>query len=144
MKQRSPIAVFLLGLITFGLYSWYWLVKTKGEMNKLGETIPTAWVWLIPFVSIWWMWKYSEGVEHVTGEKLGGVLTFVILYLLGIIGHAIVQNSFNQIVSDTPSVSAPLNQPVYATQSIASQPVAENTDEPIITPPTTPVGPSSY
>ena len=85
MKQRSPIAVFLLGLITFGLYSWYWLVKTKGEMNKLGETIPTAWVWLIPFVSIWWMWKYSEGVEHVTGEKLGGVLTFVILYLLGII-----------------------------------------------------------
>ena len=43
MKHRSPIAVFLLPLITFGIYSIYWKVKTKGEMNEKGAQIPTAW-----------------------------------------------------------------------------------------------------
>ena len=143
MKQRSPIAVFLLGLITGGLYSWYWIVKTKGEMNKLGEKIPTAWVWLIPFVSIWWLWKYSEGVEHVTGEKLSAVLTFVLLFLLGIIGHAIVQDSFNKIIAVAPTMSVPFDQPIVASQPIVSQPVVENTEEPTMMPPTTPDGPSS-
>jgi hypothetical protein len=97
MKKRSPIAVFLLGFVTIGFYSWYWAVKTKGEMNKLGEKIPTAWIWLIPIVgSIWWYWKYSEGVEHITHEKINGVLAFVVLYLLGGIGQAIVQDAFNK------------------------------------------------
>jgi hypothetical protein len=106
MQQRSPIAVFLLPFITFGIYSWYWAVKTKGEMNKLGEDIPTAWIWLIPFVGgIWWLWKYSEGVEHVTREKLSGVLAFVVLILLGHIGQAIVQNSFNKITGSVPTAT---------------------------------------
>lgn len=47
MKQRSPIAVLLLPFVTLGIYSWYWAVKTKGEMNSLGESVPTAWIWLI-------------------------------------------------------------------------------------------------
>jgi hypothetical protein len=98
MKHRSPIAVLLLPFITFGIYSWYWAVKTKGEMNKLGEHIPTAWIWLIPIVgAIWWYWKYAEGVEHVTSEKFNGVLAFVVLWLLGMIGQAIIQDSFNKI-----------------------------------------------
>lgn len=98
MQQRDPIAVFLLGLVTGGLYSWYWAVKTKGEMNKMGESIPTAWIWLIPFVGvIWWYWKYAEGVEHVTNEKLSGVLAFILLYLLNIVGQAILQDYFNKI-----------------------------------------------
>jgi len=98
MKHRSPIAVFFLGLITLGLYSWYWAVKTKGEMNKLGQHIPTAWIWLIPFVGgIWWYWKYSEGVENVTNRDLNKVLAFVVLFVLGSIGQAIVQDSFNKV-----------------------------------------------
>jgi len=93
MKKRSPIAVFLLGIVTFGIYSWYWAVKTKGEMNKLGEKVPTAWFWLIPLVgSIYWWWKYSEAVEHVTNTKISWVLALVVLFLLGNIGEAIVQD----------------------------------------------------
>jgi len=98
MQHRDPIAVFVLGLVTGGLYSWYWAVKTKGEMNKLGESIPTAWIWLIPFVGvIWWYWKYAEGVEHVTQEKLNGVLAFILLYTLNIIGQTILQDYFNKV-----------------------------------------------
>ena len=51
MKNRNPIAVALLPLITFGIYSLYWQVKTKGEMNSLGADIPTAWLIVIPLVN---------------------------------------------------------------------------------------------
>ena len=103
MKHRSPIAVFLLPLITFGIYSIYWMVKTKGEMNERGAQIPTAWLIIVPIVNIWWMWKYCEGVEKVTNEKLSGILAFILLFVLGTIGQAIIQDSFNKI---SPTVAA--------------------------------------
>lgn len=107
MKERNPLAVFLLPFVTFGIYSWYWAVKTKGEMNALGENIPTAWIWLIPFVgSLWWFWKYSEGVEHVSKGKLSGVLAFILLILLGNIGETIVQDTFNKLPSTQPPAKA--------------------------------------
>ncbi len=53
MKNRSPIAVFLLPMFTFGIYGLVWLVKTKNEMNSLGAKIPTAWLLIIPFVNLY-------------------------------------------------------------------------------------------
>ena len=99
MKKRNPIAVLLLPLITFGIYQWYWLVKTKGEMNRLGTVhVPTAWIWLIPVVGgIWWLWKYSEAVGNITKGAIPGILSFVLLWLLGSIGSAIIQDSFNKL-----------------------------------------------
>ena len=99
MKKRNPIAVLLLPFVTFGIYSIYWMVQTKGEMNAKGASIPTAWLIIIPLVNLWWMWKYSEGVEKVTGGKTSGVLCFILLFLLGMIGAAIVQDSFNKNVA---------------------------------------------
>jgi hypothetical protein len=97
MKNRNPLAVLVLGVFTFGIYSWYWFIKTKDEMNKSGENIPTAWIWLIPFVGvIWWYWKYSEGVGHVTKGKLDGILAFLLIMFLGVIAQAIIQDSFNK------------------------------------------------
>lgn len=107
MKHRSPIAVFLLPFVTFGIYAIYWEVKTKGEMNALGAEIPTAWLIIVPFVNIWWMWKYCEGVEKVTAGKLSGVLSFVLLLLLGTIGAAIIQDSFNNNVAAAATTSTP-------------------------------------
>ena len=100
MKKRSPVAVLLLPLITFGIYSIYWQVATKIEMNKQGTKIPTAWLIIIPFVNIWWLWKYCEGVEQFTKEKLSVVLAFLLLILLGIIGAAIVQSYFNKTIDE--------------------------------------------
>ena len=107
MKNRNPFAVALLPLVTFGIYFIYWQVKTKGAMKALGADIPTAWLIIVPFVNIWWMWKYSQGVEHVTGGKLSGILTFILLWLLGSIGGAIVQDSFNNLAVAAPAAAAP-------------------------------------
>ncbi len=134
MQKRSPIAVFLLPFVTFGIYSWYWAVKTKGEMNKLGEDIPTAWIWLIPFVGgVWWMWKYSEGVEHVTKEKITGIIAFLVLFLLGNIGQAIVQDSFNKVGEQAAAVASEYvpTAPVETEASVETEvPVPSEPTEP--------------
>jgi len=119
MKNRNPVTVALLGLVTCGIYSWYWLVKTKGEMNKLGEKIPTAWLWLIPFVgTIIWLWKYSEGVVKVTNSKMSSILSFVLLLLTGIIGQAIIQDAFNKV--EVPAVASFESAPSAGVNSTTS------------------------
>jgi hypothetical protein len=82
-------------------------------MNRLGAKIPTAWLIIIPIVSIWWLWKYSEGVELVTKKEMSTVIAFILLFLLGIIGMAIIQNEFNNILAKqaqgvTPPPAAPV------------------------------------
>lgn len=109
MKNRSPVAVLLLPFVTFGIYSLYWLVKTKGEMKTLGADIPTAWLLIVPFVNIWWYWKYCQGVEKVTNGKLSGVLSFIGFLLIGFIMSAIVQDSFNNVGSSAAATPPPAN-----------------------------------
>ena len=144
MKNRSPIAVFFFSLFTIFIYTWYWSVKTKGEMNMLGEKIPTAFIWLIPIVGpIWWTWKYSEGVEHITHEKLSGVLAFIVLWLLGPIGNAIVQDHFNKISHALATTSGSPITPEQAATIAPIQstltPATSSNQPPTITPPSTPI-----
>ena len=136
MKHRSPIAVFIFGFITGGIYSLYWNIVTKIEMNERGATIPTAWFIIIPFVNIWWLWKYSEGVEKVTGGKLSGVLAFLLLLLLGPIGDAVVQDSFNHnVVATDPGQSAAPVAPVSSAPPEATAVPPANPEPPVTTPP---------
>ncbi len=96
MTKRSVVAVLLLTCVTFGIYGIIWMVKTKNEMNSQGASIPTAWLIIVPIVSIWWMWKYAGGVEHVTRGKSSQVIAFILLFVLGVIGMAIIQDAFNK------------------------------------------------
>ena len=113
MKQRNVFAVLLLPLITFGIYAIVWSVKTKNEMNRLGANIPTAWLLIVPFVNLYWLWKYSEGVGHVTNEKLSGIVAFILQFFLGSIGNAIIQDQFNKVAT-APVAAAPVTQPQTA------------------------------
>ncbi len=97
MTKRSPFAVFFLSLLTFGIYILVWRVKTKGEMCRLGADIPTAWFLLIPFVSIYWLWKYSGGVEKITNGKYSQAVAFLLLALLPAIGDAVMQEAYNEV-----------------------------------------------
>ena len=99
MQHRDPIMVILLSIITFGLYSLIWLVTTKNQMNAKGTQIPTAWLLIIPLVNIWWYWKFCEGVEVVTNRGMETAVAFLLIYLLGPIGEAIIQNELNKVVT---------------------------------------------
>ena len=98
MTKRSVVAVILLTCVTFGIYSIYWFVKTKDEMNARGANIPTAWLMIVPIASIWWMWKWAGGVEHVTKGKQSQAVAFILVFLLSFIGMAIVQSSLNTAI----------------------------------------------
>ena len=51
MKNRSPITVFLLSIITLGIYDIYWLVVTKNELNKrTKQHVPTIWLLIFPLI----------------------------------------------------------------------------------------------
>ena len=99
MKKRNAFAVFILPFVTFGIYGIVWYVKTKAEMNSKGADIPTAWLLIIPFVNLYWLWKYSQGVEKVTNGGSGGVSTFLLLLFLSAIGMAITQSAFNKVTT---------------------------------------------
>ena len=117
MKNRNPIAVALLGFIPF--YSLYWYITTGREMRKAGADVPTAWLLIVPFANIWWLYKYGMAVEQVTGAKISAILAFLAVWFLGSIGQAIVQDSFNK-VDALPIVGG--------SQPYAPQPPAAPTD----------------
>ena len=106
MTKRSVASVIILSIITLGIYSLVWIVKTKGEMTRSGATgIPSAWGLLLAVVPIvgfiyllYWYWKWCGGIEYVTGGKLSQVLAFVLIALLGFIGMAIVQAELNKAI----------------------------------------------
>ena len=97
MKNRSPIAVVLLTIVTFGFYGIYWEVSTKQEMVNKGADIPTAWLLIVPIANLWWAYKYCLGVEKVTQQKMSAVMALVLMLVLGVIGMAIIQDTFNKV-----------------------------------------------
>jgi hypothetical protein len=114
MKHRSPLAVFFLSLFTLGIYAFVWHVKTKGELNRLGANIPTAWLLIVPFANLYWIWKYSEGVEKVTGGKISMVMALILLLLLSIVGIAILQSLYNKPENIPLATAAPGAAPAPA------------------------------
>ena len=100
MNKRSVAAVIILSIITLYIYAIVWFVKTKDEMVKQGADIPTAWLMIVPIANIYWQWKWCGGVEHVTRGKTQQVIAFILIFLLGVIGMAIVQSAFNKAIDE--------------------------------------------
>ena len=103
MEKQSPIAVFVLSLVTFGIYSIFWLAKRRGEMVRAGAEIPTTWLIIVPLANIWYYWKWSMGVEKVTKGKMNGVIAFILVLALSLIGFAVIQDSFNKVGEAAPA-----------------------------------------
>ncbi len=120
MKNRSLAAVILLPFVTFGIYTLYWFVSTKGELNAKGANIPTSWLLIVPFVNIYWMYKYYEGAEQVTAGKTNALLLFLLgLFVTNIISSTIAQSAYNDLTSVQQPQTAPMpaGQPQAPTQN---------------------------
>lgn len=119
MKHRSVAAVVLLPFVTFGIYSLYWHVSTKKELNEQGANIPTAWLLIVPIANIFWLWKYYEGAEQVTNKKVNSVLMFIIALLVtSIISSAICQSAFNDL--GAAPVAGPAPNPPAPSPTVAA------------------------
>ncbi len=174
MKKRNPITVFLLSVITFGIYDLYWLVSTKKVLNeKTRSHTPTIWLLVIPvpmiiagyillfinapstttttngfqnsfsnssnintsahpglvflaialiivgflasfLASAYWFYKYSKAVDEYTRGKMSTGVSFLILWLIHLIGVALIQDAFNDMEASGAAVgqnSPPNNTP---------------------------------
>src|SRR5947208_10264802 len=60
--QKSPLTVQ-----AWPAYHIYRFGVTKNELNQRGTEIPTAWLLIVPFVNLYWLWRFAEGVEKVLG-----------------------------------------------------------------------------
>ena len=69
----------------------------RGEMVARGASIPTTWLIIIPIVNIFYLWKWSAGVEHVTGGKVNGAVMFLLMWLVNIVGIPYAQSQFNKV-----------------------------------------------
>lgn len=107
MIKRSVLGVVILALFTFGIYPIIWYVSIGREMRREGADVPTAWLMIVPIANIYWLWKWSCGVEYVTGKELSGAGAFLLLFLLNVIGMAIVQSALNEAV-DRRQVRLPM------------------------------------
>lgn len=97
LQHRSALAVFILTVVTFGIYSVIWYAKTRGDVNRNGAHAITTWWILVPFSMFWYGWSLAKGISLVTGLGIGG--NYVLLLLLGNLGQAIVQARINGAVS---------------------------------------------
>ena len=98
------IYLFILVItLTLGSIVLIWYVKTKDKLNAKGANIPTAWLVIVPFVGIYWVWKFSEGVEYITNKSMTAITAFLLLLLLGPIGAMIINGNIKKYISETPS-----------------------------------------
>ena len=94
LKKRNAFGVFFWGWLTSGIYTLYWLVQTKNNINRLGGNIPTAWWVLVPFAYFWWAWRYTESLHKVTKGDMGKAFIYIMLLINGL-GSAILQSRYN-------------------------------------------------
>ncbi len=96
-KYRNIVLVYVLTIITLGLYFLYWLVSTKNEINALGADIPTAWLLIIPIANLYWIFRYCEGFSNYVRKDDSPILWFLVFAIAGIVMPAIVQSELNGI-----------------------------------------------
>ncbi len=97
ITRRDILVVYLLSIVTFGIYFIYWMVKTKTEMNSLGAQIPTAWLLIVPIANIYWLYKYAEAFSMNIKKDNNTVMWFLLFWFIGIIMPAIVQSELNKL-----------------------------------------------
>ena len=81
IKERSILSMAILTLVTLGLYGIYWTVKTKNEIKSLGADIPSAWLMILPFGSLYFTYKYADGFVNYV-KKGNHILSYFFILLL--------------------------------------------------------------
>ncbi len=107
-QQRSVAAVIIFSIITCGIYAIYWYYITMRDVNAylqvsdMDSGIELILVILVPFYSIYWLYKYAKraGDAHNKaglGLKDDAVICLVLsIFGLGIVSIAILQSTLNE------------------------------------------------
>jgi len=105
LEKREIGLTYVLIILTLGIYYYYFLYKTKNEMNEeFNGNIPTFWLIIIPIASIYWLYKYAECFALNVKRENDAVLYFILIWFAGvIITPWLVQSELNKII-DNPTL----------------------------------------
>lgn len=96
--QRALWKMVVLMIITCGFYLLYWLVVTKQELNASGAQIPTAFLIIIPFANIYFLYTFAKAFcTLVLKNSQLTVAYFLLIALLPPIGALIYQSHINEL-----------------------------------------------
>jgi len=99
--QRSLWFVGLMTIFTLGLYAIYWWYSTKQEVNSVGGTTPTFFLFFIPFINIYWFYKYSANfAKYIAKDENSDVMYFLLVMLLPFLNMLILQYKLNEFVEN--------------------------------------------
>ena len=120
VKHRNIFLVYLFIIITLGIYGIYWFVSTKNEFNSLGAKVPTAWLLIIPFVNIYWLFKYYQAFAINVKKDNATALWFILGIIVGFVMPLIIQLELNKQASgNTPQDKTIVEQPTPKSQAPA-------------------------
>ncbi len=97
IQRRNPAMVIILSVITCGIYSIYWFVKTKEEINGLGAEIPTGWLLIIPIANLYFDYKYAEGFSIHVKKDDNAIVWFLLLFLVAPVAVILFQIELNKL-----------------------------------------------
>jgi hypothetical protein len=109
ITKRSPVAIIILSIITFGIYAVYWTVVTKREINGLGASIPTSWLMIVPIANLYFFYRFSEGFSLYVKKDNSAILWFLLWLVITPVAMIIIQIELNKF-ADSGLSSSP--QPV--------------------------------
>lgn len=69
MARKALIKEVALSILTAGIYTIFWAVELKQDLNRLGANIPTAWLMIIPFANIYFWYQFIDGYRWVMYGK---------------------------------------------------------------------------
>ena len=67
--KRSLTQVILLNICTIGIYSIYWAVITKRELNQAGGKVPNAFLVIIPLFNLYFWYRYAQGYVRLVKKN---------------------------------------------------------------------------
>jgi len=116
-KIRNPLGVVALGIVTLGIYYFFWYFKVNKEMAELGRAKGTeecgtspgtslvailfGWILIVPpFISLYRSCSRLNASERVVGnpEGIEAPLLWLLFVFIGPVGHYLLQRNLNRVL----------------------------------------------
>ena len=74
--------VMLSAAVAAVVWHLVWLIKTKGELTKLGADIPSSWLLVVPLMNFYFLYRYFTEIERLSRKAVKLKTLFVAFCIL--------------------------------------------------------------
>ncbi|MFA5077158.1 MAG: DUF4234 domain-containing protein [Candidatus Micrarchaeia archaeon] len=100
VKNRNPIFVIAVSIVTLGIYALYWFYMTRKELYELlkkdGNALIDLVLMFIPIINFYAIWKYCDDVSALSKGAQSNILLFVLALVFFPATQYLAQNEINK------------------------------------------------